>query len=482
VLIKGDNIDALRAMPSDSVDVVVTDPPYGLSADPDIVAILAGWLKDGLTPDGAVGKGFMGKAWDSFVPPPAFWREVFRVMKPGAYAGVFAATRCEDVMGMSLRLAGFEIRDVVDWLYGSGFPKSHNVPMQLDKAAGLIGHRGKAIVVAGHYAQRNLENGGGVGEHEPISPLACAWEGYGTALKPGREPIFIVRKPPVGSIASNIERYGTGGINIDATRIGDAGGGTHCTNRDDAGQCRGHGNAGRSTSGETFHGPDTAAVKGRWPANVVLSHGPDCASVLAASGDHSVLVCAPGCPVAMLNAQSGKAGGSSRASGPSVAAGSQSIAMRQRKGTDKTPAFHGKTEGASAFFYVSKAARSERERGCEHLAPRAGFEAVERAEGSAGVNNPRAGAGRTAGEVRNHHPTVKPVAIMRWVVSLLTPPGGRVLDPFAGSGTTGVACIEAGIPFTLIEREPEYWPIIEGRCGLRRAGPFAAFRRTLTVR
>lgn len=466
MLIKGDNIEALRAMPDNSVDVVVTDPPYGLSTNPNIPAILAGWLRDGQTPDHAVGKGFMGKSWDSFVPPPAFWREVHRVLKPGAYAAVFAATRCEDVMGMSLRLAGFEIRDVVDWLYGSGFPKSHNVPMQIDKAAGLIGHRGKGIVVAGRGLQRDPENGKVIEEHKPISPLACAWEGYGTALKPAREPIFIVRKPPDSTVASNIERWGTGGINIDATRIAS---GTLTSN---------HGRGVASAVSKGIYGDSSAQAAGqskgqllgRWPANVILSHGPDCAEV-----------CAPGCPVAELDAQSGTVGGVAPPSGPTHNGTSMSLA-RGKMLVGNTAQFHGKVQGASAFFYVSKAARSERERGCEHLPARSGAAAVERAEGSAGVNSPRAGAGRLTSEVRNHHPTVKPIAVMRWLVRLLAPPGGRVLDPFAGSGTTGVACAAEGIPYTLIEREAEYWPIIEGRCGLRRpAWPLTVSTRRVTL-
>src|SRR5699024_4021299 len=232
-IINGDCLNVLKTMEDNSVDSVVTDPPYGLSKEPDINEVLSKWLA-GEEYDHGHG-GFMGKSWDSFVPHPDIWAEVHRVLKPGGHALIFAGTRTQDLMTISLRLAGFEVRDVIEWLYFSGFPKSHNVSKAFDRRAGA-----KREVV-GEYKR---PDGGmrdfsksyeGIWSSEgsqdrtvtaPATELARKYDGWGTALKPAHEPIIVVRKPLIDadtgrklSVADCVEKYGTGAINIDASRL-----------------------------------------------------------------------------------------------------------------------------------------------------------------------------------------------------------------------------------------------------------------------
>ena len=354
----GDCFDVLETLDAESVDACVTDPPYGIS--------------------------FMGREWDTFAPsavekmrkPKAFasdhanpnlrgragwagsaaveydrsadasrkfqawtqeWAQaVLRVLKPGAHAVVCASPRMAHRVTCGLEDAGFEIRDVLCWLYGSGFPKSRNLG-----------------------------------------------DGRGTALRPAHEPIILARKPCGGTVRACLEQNGTGALNIDACRLA------------------------------TEHPGDP----GRWPPNVAMDEA----------------------AAAALDAEVGE-----RKSGSAPT----------RRYSDICP---------SRFFYVAKASREERERGCEDLPLRtAGKVTGGRQEGSAGLNSPRAGAGRTSG-ARNHHPTCKPLALMRWLVRLITPPGGLVLDPFVGSGTTGIACVQEQRRFVGIEREAEYVQIAEAR-------------------
>lgn len=228
VVILGDCIDVLRELPDNSIDSVVTDPPYGLSKEPDIEEVLTKWMagKDYEHRGG----GFMGKTWDSFVPGPSIWREVYRVLRPGGHALVFAGTRTQDLMTISLRLAGFEIRDVIAWLYFSGFPKSMDVSKAFDKRAGaereVIGKRRGALNNSETSTAQSFVKGS-TGFKPffditvPATELAKKWDGWGTALKPAHEPIIMARKPLGGTVADNVERWGTGAINIDGCRIGD---------------------------------------------------------------------------------------------------------------------------------------------------------------------------------------------------------------------------------------------------------------------
>ena len=393
---RGDCLEWLRTLPDNSVDAVVTDPPYGLSAPPDIAVVLRAWLDGEHYEHGS--NGFMSAKWDSFVPGPLVWREVMRVLKPGGHAVVFAGTRTVDLMGMACRIAGFEARDVGRYNYYTGFPKSMDISKAIDKAAGaereVVGEHPNP---AGNKAGTHALNMGVKGMPEkayitaPATEAARQWNGHGTALKPSGEPWLLLRKPlQERTIAGQVLATGTGSLNIDATRYpqGDlawpgpqtGSAGTHCDNRDEHGKCRGHNNAGRSTSGETFHGPE-AVVSGRFPANLYA------------------------CP---------------------------------------------------------KASRKERERGCDSLAAVSPTEVTGRTPGSKGQNNPRAGM---TGHVkrRNKHPTVKPVELMRWLCRLVTPPGGTVIDPFAGSGTTGIAAALEGFDFMGAELIDDHADIAEAR-------------------
>ena len=239
-IIHGDCLEELKKLDDNSVDAVVTDPPYGLSnTKPKQVAdVLAAWVTGETEAVPAKRGGFMGKDWDSFVPPPAVWAECLRVLKPGGHMAVFAGARTQDLMGLSIRLAGFEIRDTLGWIYGSGFPKSMDVSKAIDKAAGaereVVGrtktpfkvdaaaHRGTSLQgsVNGDFSKQVDENGYRYTEHTaPATSEAQRWDGWGTALKPAIEPIILARKPLVGTVANNVLAHGVGGLNIDACRV-----------------------------------------------------------------------------------------------------------------------------------------------------------------------------------------------------------------------------------------------------------------------
>ena len=373
----------MAAMDEASVDAIVTDPPYGLASGP------TSFLEDATS-----GRGFMGKEWDRGVPGPAFWREALRVAKPGAYLLAFGGTRAFHRMAVAIEDAGWEIRDCVCWLYGSGFPKSHDASKAIDRAAGaereVVGQStswNRPESEAGHRARLNASPGT-FDLTAPATDAAREWSGWGTALKPAWEPILMARKPLVGTVAANLLLHGTGALNIDGARVG-----AEPTVR-------------RNTAEMGYHGGNLAASyatgspQGRWPAN--LMHD-----------------------------------------------GSDEVVDRLGE--------------ASRYFYCAKASRADREEGCEQLPTRSGAEATERQEGTAGLNSPRAGASRTAEAVRNHHPTVKPTELMRYLIRLITPPGGTVLDPFMGSGSTGKAAMLEGATFRGCDLDPAYLTIAEAR-------------------
>lgn len=391
----GDCFEVLKGLADNSIDAVVTDPPYGLnSKEPDMAEVLKHWLAGDDAP--VKGLGFMGKAWDRFVPGPAVWREVFRVLKPGGHLLSFFGSRTYDMGTLAIRLAGFEIRDQIMWVYGSGFPKSLNV----EKATG-----------------------------------DDAWCGWGTALKPAHEPICVARKPLSGTVAANVLAHGTGGLNIDGCRVG-------TESRYNANAPAGNKPGGNSYNMSAIGMPDDAegsAVTGRWPANLVHD-GSD--EVLAAFPD------AKGQQGALTgNEPSGKMG----------AANCYSKMDGRHEAVPRIDA----SKSAARFFYCAKASKADRNYGLsgEDIAS---TDLVGREEGSAGAQSPRAGAGRTTGS-KNPHPTVKPVALMRWLVRLVTPPGGRVLDPFMGSGSTGVATALEGFRFTGIELDPQFFAVASER-------------------
>lgn len=322
----------------------------------------------------------MGKSWDSFVPGPATWCEVFRVLKPGGHALVFAGSRTQDLMAMALRLAGFEIRDCLIWLYGNGFPKSVDIAKTIDKRRGfdreLVGRMG-----AWAGSVYGLGHRGGLRSGRPKTKESAAWSGWGTALKPAYEPIILARKPPSGSIADNVLEYGTGALNISACRVGIMGGTT-----------RSHQAAYAESGWRTGH--QTLKINaGRWPANI-LHDG-----------------CLRGPP--------------------------------------------------SRYFYTTKADPEDRDAGLFDDAFRSAHEITGRKQGKPGSNHPR--AGRRGRAYKNTHPTVKPTDLMCWLVRLITPPGGVVLDPFMGSGSTGRAAAYEGFNFVGIDLEQEYVRLAEKR-------------------
>jgi hypothetical protein len=339
----------MALMDAASVDAIVCDPPYGLS--------------------------FMGKGWDHGVPGVEFWTEALRVAKPGAHLVAFGGTRTFHRLAVAIEDAGWEMRDCLSWLYGSGFPKSHNGP----------------------------------------------WGG--TALKPAWEPVLLARKPLVGTVAANVAEYRTGGLNIDVCRIAGA--------KPDTTRGAGGANGRYGAIGAQGRILDDGA--GRWPANVCLDED----------------------AAAMLDAQSGQltsnSGNLAQYDGKQVNAYGV-YAKRSDKGRSDTG-------GASRFFYCAKASRKEREAGLDGMPERA---ATAR-HAMTSLPDLRMDHEQSRRPTANHHPTVKPVALMRWLCRLVTPPGGLILDPFTGSGTTGVAAVREGFQFVGIEQDAEYVEIARRR-------------------
>jgi site-specific DNA-methyltransferase (adenine-specific) len=294
VVYHGNSLDVLSTLPSNSIDSIVTDPPYEL--------------------------GFMGKSWDSsgIAYSVDLWSECLRVLKPGGHILAFGGSRTWHRLAVAIEDSGFEVRDTIAWIYSNGFPKSRN--------------------------------------------LKDEWQGWGTALKPAIEPIVMARKPLVGTVVKNVELYGVGAINIDASRI----------QSEDAPEGRSRHGGGVVGAGTSYELPDSESYMpaGRWPANITFDEG----------------------TAGLLEYQS---------------------------------------EGSSRFFYVSKASKSDRNEGL--------------------------------GTLVNTHPTVKPTDLMRYLINLVTPVGGVVLDPFTGSGSTGKAALLDGFQFIGIELTAEYLPIIKER-------------------
>lgn len=382
----GDCVGVMRALPAASVDAIVTDPPYGIGF------MNSGWDK----PTGAEWGYFAGsgrrpshrEALDFQAFTQAWAVEALRILKPGGHAVAFGGTRTAHRLTAGIEDAGFEIRDALCWLYGSGFPKSKNLG-----------------------------------------------DGRGTALKPAYEPIVLARKPLVGSATANVAAHGTGGLNIDACRI---------EHRDDAhlaessakNQHTRYANPGSnrdSYSGSMPPRTDYDGAAGRWPANVALDEEA-AALVDEASGPRH-----PGASPAKLGL------GSTRVYGDADRSGVEKIREQLDGG------------GASRFFYCAKASRGERNAGLEHLP-------AKPLHWSSGDQSPGTFQGDgTDRSSQNHHPTVKPVALMRWLVRLVTPPGGVLVDPFLGSGTTAIAARLEGYSCVGIEREEEYLRIAAGR-------------------
>ena len=539
----GDCREVMAGLEPGSVDACVCDPPYEL--------------------------GFMGKKWDAagVAYDVALWARVLELLKPGAHLLAFGGTRTYHRLAVAIEDAGFEIRDSLDWIYGTGFPKGTAIdkliwdevlkcqskenaflveqcssPARVMSSAG-----GESIVVAparilpggervliiqigeaeGSSARMGMFLLEQIAENTSLSIeslwkdtsdgrsdprkmytiktetdqtidsktlkffqlkctqdittkdaiLANGWSwnalyvdrisigessntngipaltvlgsatsnlilenrGRDLAIKPAHEPIVFARKPFKGTVAECVQTHGTGGINVDGCRV------------DGPEWIRSGSNATDGVYGD-FKNDKPRTGSGRWPPNVILTHSPDCGSI-----------CAEDCPVREIDRQGGEG----------VSIGGDGSKFKSSKfGMDGTGCItpggkgFGDSGGASRFFpvfrYEAKASRAEREHGCDNLTPKSAGECTDRTDGTAGLDSPRAGAGRTSG-ARNFHPTVKPIALMAWLVRLVTPPGGVVLDPFMGSGTTGIACHREGCGFIGIEREPEYFEIAKAR-------------------
>lgn len=438
------NLDCLLGMRTcladNSIDAVVTDPPYGLSKEPDMMEVMKHWMNG----DDYVhtGGGFMGKSWDSFVPGPSIWKEVFRVLKPGGHLLAFFGSRTYDLGTLAIRLAGFEIRDQIMWVYGSGFPKSMDVSKAIDKAAGVerevIGHDPIAAkrtpgVSTNSYGDYKGQSGDITA---PATEEAKQWSGWGTALKPAHEPICVARKPLSGTVAENVLTHSTGALNIDGCRV--------ATDE----QIKGGSGGLLSHQRDNTDYPQnewSPSEQGRWPANFVHD------------GSDEVIKHFPYTKSGAI-----KAGSSA---GVDMRAGNSD--NTRKSGRPVQPRNIPSDEGSAArFFYCAKASKADRDDGVS-LAATSAAEMVDRDADSAGMNSPRAGAGRTSG-ARNDHPTVKPTALMQWLVRLVTPPGGTVLDPFTGSGSTGKACMLEGFEFIGFEMDPHYCEIAEQRIAKAR--------------
>jgi site-specific DNA-methyltransferase (adenine-specific) len=411
-ILHGNNLDILPTLADNSIDSIVTDPPYEL--------------------------GFMGKKWDSsgIAYSVELWQQCLRVLKPGGHLLSFGGTRTYHRVAVAIEDAGFELRDSIAWLYGSGFPKSLDVSKAIDKAAGAereeTGLRnGNNHCLGGSNC--NCESSGislGKTKHSaqtaPSTPEAQQWQGWGTALKPAFEPVIVARKPIEGTVANNVLKWGTGGLNIDGSRIGtEARINPSASNTDRE--------AWRMNTSET----QGRIAEGRWPANIILD--PYTAE--------------------LLDEQSGITKDTAHDRGK----GSKEYGIygKFNGGLDRITGFSDKG-GASRFFYVAKASKRDRNEGLEQLLDTTAADMVDREPDSAGMNSPRAGAGRASG-AKNFHPTVKPTSLMEYLIKLVTPPQGTVLDPFTGSGSTGKAAILQGFDFIGIEMTEEYLPIIEGR-------------------
>lgn len=425
----GDCLEVMRGMEANSIDAIITDPPYGLQ--------------------------FMEKDWDHGIPGCHFWEEAIRVAKPGAHLLAFGGTRTFHRLVCAIEDAGWEIRDCVMWIYGSGFPKSLDVSKAIDKAAGINtaaderwreadeghckrGPRRKRDPVINQLAYHsNDHNPNGVRHlYVPDSDIAQQWSGWGTALKPAYEPIILARKPLEGTVAENVLQHGCGGLNVDGCRIPMNGDNSNFR-KDKSGGCK------FFMDGDSRGQTEWSGQLGRWPANVIHD------------GSEEVVGLFP---------QVGKSSG-----GLTPGVGNKNTARCWAFGDrlSATAGGYGDSGTAARFFYCAKASKAERDEGLEGFDNWDGGRITGRKPGTAGLEmadgkqNPY--AGKASPINRNHHPTVKPIALMRYLCRLITPPGGLVLDPFCGSGSTGIAAALEGCRFVGIEQDAEYCRIAEAR-------------------
>ncbi len=420
----GNNLDILPTLPDNSVDSIVTDPPYEL--------------------------GFMGKSWDSsgIAYNVDLWRECLRVLKPGGHLLSFGGTRTWHRIAVAIEDAGFEVRDSIAWMYGSGFPKSLDVSKAIDKAAGYEGDviGIETVDVGMQGGSMHAGRGTKLAEREikKLSPEAEQWEGWGTALKPAFEPVIVARKPLGGrTVAANVLEHGTGALNIDGSRIGAGENENFQRPVNFTGQNEGWTRPwqateeGQATNAESRKkAAEKASKLGRWPANVILD-------------EYSA---------GLLDEQSGQTKSGNikpHASNNTSTIYGGGIGFR----LNITGSHQGDSGGASRFFYVAKASKRDRNEGLDRL-PVVRTGAMSATQDGTMLTG--SGNERTTSR-QNFHPTVKPTQLMRYLVKLVTPPGGTVLDPFTGSGSTGKAAILEGFGFIGCEMTEDYVPIIQGR-------------------
>jgi site-specific DNA-methyltransferase (adenine-specific) len=440
-LYAGDCLNALAQLAENSIDSCVTDPPYHLTSGNQSVD----WSSLGTDARGRVpttnknGRGsktgFMGKQWDGgdIAFRPDVWIQVLRVLRPGGHLLAFGGTRTYDMLCYAIRQAGFEIRDAIMWIYGSGFPKSRDVSKDIDRAAGAEREitatipdrwagKGSVLNRNGRDVTNGSANIGGVVEiTTPTTAAARQWEGWGTALKPATEIICVARKPlSERTVAANVLRWGTGALNIDGCRV--------AARADDNASSWGNGRSDGScwSPGRTNGGIEPEGNRsplGRWPANVVLDGSEEVVGAFPETGISS--------------------GGHGEASQKSALAGDvygkySGATLGQNAGG------LGDSGSAARFFYTAKADSDDR--------------------------------------LGSKHPTVKPLDLMQYLVRLVTPRGGTCLDLFAGTGTTGEAAWREGMSAVLIEREAEYQQDIRRRMALALAGPAERTRESIKAK
>lgn len=509
LILTGDCLDTLAGVADASVDSCVTDPPYGIEFmgkewdKPH--ELWSDKTNGGLgLPRFAAQGPHQARAFQAWFEEVA--TELLRVLKPGGHLLSFGGTRMYHRMTCAIEDAGFEVRDVVTWHYASGFPKSLDVSKAIDKAAGatreVVGVREDFAARANRkrvgtsWADANVADGSfsnpdQVGQiTAPATPAAQQWAGWGTALKPASEPIVVARKPLSGTVAATVLAHGTGALNIDGCRIGSTRPPTTGT---------GTSPAWRAAEGRTDHQErenDTDTAKGRWPSNVVFSHAEDCEELspgtsvtMRAEADlpdirggrynsatetirrevstykdvAAVWDCVEGCPVAELDRQSGVS--KSRAADRGIMGRHDAGSPETKRLKDDSAGVrgHDDTGGASRFYFVAKPAKRER----------VGAASCLRCDHAYGFSAPGPGScpicGGLPGAVELH-PTVKPLELMRYLVRLVTPPGGTVLEPFAGSGTTVEAAMLEGFSVIACEKTPEYLPLIHERVRRVKAG------------
>jgi site-specific DNA-methyltransferase (adenine-specific) len=416
-LINADCIEAMKAMADNSVDAIVTDPPYEL--------------------------GFMGKSWDA--SGIAFnievWQEALRVIKPGGHLIAFSGSRTYHRMAVAIEDAGFQIRDQIMWVYGSGFPKSHNISKALDKAAGeereVVGSRITGAAMASRSDGRGSSDAGSgqnlVNITAPATPAAQQWDGWGTALKPAHEPMVLARKPLEGTVANNVLTYGTGGLNIEATRVPSDDGFEKAWDKPVSTNISAEG--GKYISEGAKHTVDLTDYRpsGRFPANFIHDGSDEVVGLFPDSKGMATQKSG-----ANINVYGGNSLNESSTTFPEI-----------REGFNDSGS-------AARFFYCAKASKKDRNEGLD------GFEAKFAPTMSDGIGGKEHNE-ETATKKLNHHPTVKPTTLMQYLVRLVTPPNGVVLDPFLGSGSTGKACAYEGFDFIGIDQSAEYVAIAQAR-------------------